>query len=154
MAKWLDIFERLYAIFRLSPFGAARIRAVKKEQKHYHADWTLVSDRAFAFREPGGRSPNQVGPLPTGYGGARSGAAVLSRRDRPGGGLRGHGERKAVHVHRCKWDDAPVNKALRYLKKRFPLCPAYQIAATGKKDFETPDGIRVYPAPPFLRELV
>ena len=54
----------------------------------------------------------------------------------------------------CKWDDAPVNKALRYLKKRFPLCPAYQIAATGKKDFETPDGIRVYPAPPFLRELV
>ena len=37
----------------------------------------------------------------------------------------------------CKWDDAPVNKALRYLKKRFPLCPAYQIAATGKKDFET-----------------
>ena len=33
-AGWLEILERLYAVFRLPPFGSARIRAVKKEQKH------------------------------------------------------------------------------------------------------------------------
>ena len=32
---WLAILERLYAVFRLPPFGSARVRAVKKEQKHY-----------------------------------------------------------------------------------------------------------------------
>ena len=32
VANWLQILERLYAIYRLSPFGAPRIRAVKKEQ--------------------------------------------------------------------------------------------------------------------------
>jgi predicted AAA+ superfamily ATPase len=36
--SWLGALERLYAIFRLSPFGAPRIRAVKKEQKHYQFD--------------------------------------------------------------------------------------------------------------------
>ena len=35
VANWLAILERLYALFRVSPFGAPRIRAVKKEQKHY-----------------------------------------------------------------------------------------------------------------------
>jgi len=43
-AAWLQILERLYAILRLSPFGAPRIRAVKKEQKHYHFKWTAVQD--------------------------------------------------------------------------------------------------------------
>ncbi len=49
VANWLDIYERLYAIFRLSPFGAPTIRAVKKEQKHYHIDWSLVKNEASRF---------------------------------------------------------------------------------------------------------
>ena len=31
-------------IFRIYPFGASKIRAVKKEAKHYHLDWTVVKD--------------------------------------------------------------------------------------------------------------
>jgi uncharacterized protein len=46
---WLKVLERLYAIFRLSPFGAQRIRAVKKEQKYYHFDWSVVSLDAARF---------------------------------------------------------------------------------------------------------
>ena len=46
VASWLDVLERLYAIFRAPPFGAPRLRAVKKEQKHYHFDWTIVGDPA------------------------------------------------------------------------------------------------------------
>jgi predicted AAA+ superfamily ATPase len=42
ITNWLTVLEKLYAIFRLSPFGAPEIRAVKKEQKHYHFDWTLI----------------------------------------------------------------------------------------------------------------
>jgi predicted AAA+ superfamily ATPase len=38
VSNWLGALERLYSIFRLSPLGAPRIRAVK-EQKHYHLDW-------------------------------------------------------------------------------------------------------------------
>jgi predicted AAA+ superfamily ATPase len=50
---WVRILERLYALFRVPPFGAPKIRAVKKEQKHYHFDWTLVA-------APGARFENVV----------------------------------------------------------------------------------------------
>jgi len=53
VSRWIEVLERMYAIFRISPFGAPRIRAVKKEQKHYHFDWTLVP-------EPGLRFENMV----------------------------------------------------------------------------------------------
>lgn len=49
VSRWIDILERLYAIIRIAPFGAPRIRAVKKEQKHYHYDWSLVPDMPQRF---------------------------------------------------------------------------------------------------------
>lgn len=48
-ANWLDIFERLYSIFRIPPFGAPSLRAVKKEQKHFHYDWTLIKEESNRF---------------------------------------------------------------------------------------------------------
>lgn len=54
----------------------------------------------------------------------------------------------------CKWNDAPVAGGLKYLMARFPGCEAYQITAMGRKDFMTPENIRVCPAVDFLRNLV
>ena len=51
--RWLKIFDNLYLIFRISPYGAARIRAVKKEQKLYFRDWSRIE-------EPGPRFENMV----------------------------------------------------------------------------------------------
>jgi predicted AAA+ superfamily ATPase len=42
VASWVAALERLYAVFRLAPFGSARIRSVKKARKHYHYDWSVV----------------------------------------------------------------------------------------------------------------
>jgi predicted AAA+ superfamily ATPase len=41
--SWLAILERLDAIFRISPYGPARIKSVKKEQKVYFWDWARCS---------------------------------------------------------------------------------------------------------------
>ncbi|HUX20648.1 MAG TPA: AAA family ATPase [Spirochaetia bacterium] len=48
--SWLSALERLYALFRIEPFGAPRLRAVKKERKHYLFDWTFVNDPPAASR--------------------------------------------------------------------------------------------------------
>lgn len=53
VACWLDILERLYAIFRIAPFGSPKLRAIRKSQKHYHFDWSVVGD-------PGPRFENLV----------------------------------------------------------------------------------------------
>jgi len=40
--RWLQILENLYVCFRVSPYGAPRVRAVKKERKLYLWDWSSV----------------------------------------------------------------------------------------------------------------
>ncbi|MBI2027868.1 MAG: ATP-binding protein [Deltaproteobacteria bacterium] len=47
--RWIKILERLYVCFRISPFGAPKIRAVKKEQKIYFWDWSQVENSGARF---------------------------------------------------------------------------------------------------------
>ena len=154
VAHWLQILERLYAIFRLSPFGAPRIRAVKKEQKHYHWDWTLVQEPALRFE-------NLIASHLLKW--------VHYEQDVKGRDLelryfRDTDRREVdfVIVERrvpklfveCKWGDADIDRGLRYLSARFPKCEAWQISAAGSKDYVTPDNIRVAPAMRLLTTLV
>jgi predicted AAA+ superfamily ATPase len=154
VAHWLDVLERLYGIFRLPPFGTPWIRAVKKEQKHYHWDWSLVPEQGPRFenlvachllkwvhflldteaRELDLRHFRDVEEREVDF-------IILDNR-------------KPIRLIECKWDDAPVTRGLACLKPRFPACEAWQISAVGKKDYQTPDGIRVCPARTLLQTLV
>lgn len=51
--RWVTILEHLYVCFRIAPFGAPRVRALKKQQKLYLWDWSMVPD-------PGPRFENLV----------------------------------------------------------------------------------------------
>ena len=154
VAKWLDILERLYAIFRLPPFRAPMLRAIKKARKHYHFDWSVVP-------EPGLRFENLVACHLLKWVHHRQDALGLDAelryfRDKDGrevdfvlteGG-------QPVLLVECKLSDAAPDKSLRYLKLRFPDAAAWQISAQGTKDYLRPDGIRVAPAEKLLGELV
>lgn len=54
--------------------------------------------------------------------------------------------RQPVGLVEVKWDEAEISSALRYLCRRFPGVPAWQVNAVGSKDCLSPDGIRVAPA--------
>ena len=151
---WLHVLERLYAIFRLSPFGAPRIRAVKKEQKHYHFDWSLVPSEPARFEnlvashllkwvhfeeDANGRDLELRYFRDTD--GREADFVVVERR-------------KPLLIVECKWSDSAVDRGIRYLKARFPEAEAWQVSATGAKDYVTPDGIRVSPALPLLDRLL
>ena len=154
VAAWLRIFERLYAIFRLSPFGAPRIRAVKKEQKHYHLDWSVVPAEAARFENLVAchllkwvhhQQDTQGRDLDLRYFRDTDGREVdfvIVEGRRP------------VFCVECKWADTAVDKSLRYFKLRFPNCDAWQITATGTKDYVNTDAIRVAPALTLLKTLV
>ncbi|NUM87652.1 MAG: ATP-binding protein [Bdellovibrionales bacterium] len=51
--RWLGILSSLYYSFQISPYGPARVRAVKKEQKLYLWDWSQIEN-------PGARLENMV----------------------------------------------------------------------------------------------
>lgn len=154
VANWLQILERFYNIFRVSPFGPKKTRAVKKEQKHYHLDWSLCQDvgKRFEnmvachllkwvhfevdtkgrdlelryFRDVDGREVDFV---------------VLENQ-------------KPILMLECKASDSDLGSGLKYLKAKFPDVPAWQISASGAKDYISFEGIRVVPAVKFLETLI
>jgi len=153
VARWVDILERLFVVFRLSPFGAPRIRAVKKERKHYHLDWSLV-------REDGPRFENLVASHLLKWVQFEEDATGRDLELRYFRDVDGREvdfvvleSRRPILFVEAKWGDDPVARGLAYLKARFPACEAWQISATGTKDYVTSEGIRVCPALPFLRTL-
>jgi predicted AAA+ superfamily ATPase len=154
LSRWVRVLEAFYAIVRLPPFGAPRIRAVKKEAKHYHFDWSVV-DR------PEARFENMVAlHLLKWVHGEQDGKGrdVELRYFRDIDGREVDfivtEKRKPILLVEAKWGDAPVDSSLKYLKARFPDCPAWQISATGKKDYRGADGIRVAHALTFLKDLI
>jgi predicted AAA+ superfamily ATPase len=154
VSNWLNIFERLYAIFRISPFGAAKIRAVKKEQKHYHFDWTLVEDAGYRFE-------NLVASHLlkwVHYQEDTQGRDIELRYFRDVDGREVDfivtEKKKVLFAIECKWDDAEISKGLKYFKARFPSCEAWQISAIGKKDYVSKEDIRAAPALSFLQTLI
>ena len=51
-------------------------------------------------------------------------------------------ERRPLLPVACTWDDAEVDRGLRYLKARFPEAAAWQVSAVGRQDDVTPEGPR------------
>ncbi len=152
--SWLSILQRLYAIFRLPPFGSPRLRAIKKAQKHYHMDWSLVDDTAARFE-----NLVAVHLLKwVHYQQDAQGRDLELRyfRDTDGREVDFVVIEKTIPrlLVECKWADRTLDRGLRYLKRRFPEAEAWQISATGEKDYQTPEGIRIAPAIQLLRRLI
>lgn len=47
--RWLGLLENLYHIYRIYPFGSPKLKAVKKESKHYFFDWNVLESRSARF---------------------------------------------------------------------------------------------------------
>ena len=151
--RWVAALERLYAVVRLSPWGAPTIRAIKKAQKHYLFDWTQVPELPQRFenlvamallkwvhQQQDGEGRDLELRYFRDLDGREVDFVVTERR-------------VPVLLVEAKWADVAVDRSLRYLKRRFPAADAWQLSATGTKDAHTPEGIRLAPAPRLLSRL-
>lgn len=154
VARWADMLERVYGIFRIAPFGAPKLRAVKKERKHYHYDWSVVP-------EPGARFENLVAShllkwveFQIDSQGRELELRYFRDIDRREVDFVVTERRRPIAFVECKLGDDAVAPGLRYLKARFPDVIAWQVSAHGTRDFLSAEGVRVAPAATLLRELV
>ena len=154
VSRWLDILENIYMVFRLAPLGSPLIRAVKKERKHYHFDWSLIPDESARFE-------NLVASHLLKW--------VHYRRDV-------FGEQMELRYFRdtdkrevdfclikdlqpqmfveCKWKEGSTSPHLHYLTKKFPAAEYFQVSATGKKQFIGKNNVMHIPALAFLQRFV
>lgn len=153
VSRWMTMLENLYMIFRIYPFGAPRIRAVKKEAKHYHLDWTLIEEEGIRFE-------NLVAchllkwcffvQDTEGYDMELRYFRDVDRREVDFVLMK---ENKPVHFIECKKKGREINPALRYLKKRFPEVDATQISLEKDIDVMTKENIRLCSAHTFLKDF-
>jgi uncharacterized protein len=150
VVRWLEILERMYYCFRISPYGSPRIRAVKKEQKLFLWDWSQVGKK-------GPRLENFL-------------ASHLLKYCHFIEDTQGHDmelrfirdtdlrevdfvvlkDKNPVFAVECKSGQDDLNPALLYFRDRTHIPRFYQVHL-GSKDYQK-DGIRVIPFSRFFAE--
>jgi hypothetical protein len=149
--RWLEILENLYVCFRIPPFGAPRIRAVKKERKLYLWDWSAVPD-------PGPRFENLVAShllklchFREDTEGHRMELRFLRDTDAREVDFVVIENRKPLFAVEVKTGERAVSPTVRYFKQRTGIPRWYQVHL-GKRDVVV-DGVRILPLATFCREV-
>jgi hypothetical protein len=152
VAHWVDVLERLYHVFRVTPFVTPHVRALRKMPKAYLWDWSLVATEAPRFENlVAGHLLKFCHAMQD-----REGHAVELHylRDRAGHEvdfLVTHRARPWFAVE-AKLTETRIDPALTYFRDRLAIPWAYQVTQRGDSDF-VEDGIRVLPAATFLAAL-
>jgi uncharacterized protein len=134
--RWLQILENLYVCFRLSPYGAPRVRAVKKERKLYLWDWSGVE-------EIGPRFENLVASQLLKYchwvedtEGHVMELRYVRDTDRREVDFVVLRNRKPLFAVECKSGEKAIGPAVRYFAERTPIPRFYQVHR-GTRHFST-----------------
>ncbi len=154
VARWLMILENLYMIFRIYPFGAAKIRAVKKEAKHYHLDWTVVKDIGARFEDLTACHLLKWCHFMADTEGRDVELRYFRDIDKREVDFVITEDGQPIHFIECKKSYKGRNIALRYLKQRFPQAKATQIFLEEGEEYTDKDGISSQSAASFLTSLV
>ena len=150
---WLTVLDRLYVSYRIPPFGAKRIRAVRKEKKLYFWDWSRVEN-------PGARFENMVAGHLLKYchfvedtEGDDMELRFIRDTDKREVDFVVQRNGKAEFAVECKSGDREASPACRYFRERTDIPRFYQVHL-GTGDFGNADsGTRVLPFATFCREL-
>lgn len=151
VARWLEIFERMYFCFRIPPYGPPRIRAVKKEQKLYLWDWSLVPDAGPRFENFIAAQLLKYCHFLEDTEGYTMELRFLRDTDKREVDFVVLKDRIPMFAVECKAGERGINPAMHYFMERTAIPTWYQVH-TGEKDY-LQDGIRVLPAETFCKEL-
>ena len=154
VSRWISMLENLFMFFRIYPFGAPKIRAVKKEAKHYHLDWTLVKDMGFRFENLIACHLLKWCFFLQDTEGRDIELRYFRDVDRREVDFVIVEDGNPIHFVECKISGKSISRSLRYLKVRFPSVLATQVSLEKDKDVLTKDGIRLCSANNFLGTFV
>ena len=141
VSKWLDIFERMCLIYRLPPFHANRLRAVKKEQKHYHWNWAETPDKGARFenlmaghllkwvhfqQDAEGRDLSLCYFRDTDK---REVDFIITENGKP------------LRAVECRWKQTEISPSLKYFKGKFPKTKCSQVSLKCQREYISKDGI-------------
>lgn len=152
VTHWIDILERLYFCFLITPFTHNTVRSLKKMPKMYLWDWTMAANEGARFENLVACHLLKMKHAIEDQEGYKIGLHYL--RDVSGREVDFlvTNDDKPWFAVECKMSDRNVQPALRYFGERMQIPFLYQLSLTGTDDVL--DGrIRVMPAARFLGAL-
>lgn len=149
--SWIEVLEKIYYCYRISPFGSPKIRAVKKEKKLYLWDWSSVSS-------PGARLENMVASHLLKYchfiedtEGDPMELRFLRDTDKREIDFVVLKNKTPLFAVECKTGERGLSPHIKYFKERTKIPEFYQVHL-GTKDYSPEKGIRVLPLVTFCKE--
>lgn len=149
---WVEILERVYYLYRIYPFGAPKIRALKKTPKIFLWDWSEVEN-------PGARFENLVAGHLLKYchfledtEGEKMELRYLRDTDHREVDFVVLKNKKPIFAVECKTRDRQVSKSILYFKERTNVPQFFQVHL-GASDYLSKEGVRVIPFVKFCKEL-
>jgi uncharacterized protein len=149
--RWITILENLFVCFRIAPFGAPRIRAVKKERKLYLWDWSMVEDEGARFENLVASHLLKLCHFLEDTEGLRLELRFLRDTDGREVDFVVLRERKPWFAVECKTGYRAISSAVRYFKERTAIPRWYQVHR-GDRDVVV-DGVRVLPFAKFCADV-
>ena len=152
--RWITIFENLYLCFRIAPFGAPKIRAVKKEQKLYFWDWTQTLDVGYRFENLVASQLLKFCHFVEDTTGYRMELRFIRDTDRREVDFVVLKDRSPIFAVECKTGEKQIAPATKYFRERTNIPRFYQVHL-GSRDFGDEDkGTRVLPFWKFCQEII
>ena len=149
--RWLTIFERMYYCFRIPPYGSPKVRAVKKEQKLYLWDWSLLQDHGPRFENFIASHLLKYCHFIEDTEGYSMELRFLRDTDKREVDFVVLKEGIPIFAVECKTGEKNISPAIFYFKERTPIPIFYQVHQ-GVKDYKK-NGVRVIPVETFCKEL-
>lgn len=152
VSKWILIFERLYLIFRITPFTGSLLRSVKKEQKAYFYNWTYIEDESFRFENFMAFHLIKYCHWLEDSEGRRMTLHFTKQKNSPEIDFVVCENMKPIYFIEAKLGDQEINSRFPYFKNKYPNAKFFQVHLHGKKNYQSAEGFRVCPAHVFLKE--
>lgn len=149
--RWIQILENLYVCFRVAPFGAPRIRAVKKERKLYLWDWSQLTDEGARFENLVASQLLKYCHFVEDTQGHAMELRFLRDVDQREVDFVVLQNRKPLFAVECKSGERAIGSAVHYFAERAPIPRFFQVHR-GQKHFAS-GKVTVLPFERFCREL-
>ncbi len=152
VSHWISILEKVYYCFSISPFGAPKIRAVKKEQKLFLWDWSSVDKEGARFENLVASHLLKYCHFHEDTEGDAMELRYLKDTDGREIDFVVLKNKKPIFAVECKTGEGNLSKHIPYFKDRTNIPYFYQVHR-GTKDYLAIKDCRVIPFSRFCEEV-
>lgn len=152
IAHWIEILERIYYVFRIYPYGAPRIKSLKKAPKIYCWDWSEITDEGARFENMVASHLLKYCHFHEDTEGDKYELRYLRDTHQHEVDFVVLKNKKPLFAVECKSGEKQVSKSAVYFRNQTSIPRFYQ-THLGQSDYLSPDGIRVIPFLKLCQEL-